>query len=188
MQLLYINCTQAYYSKALCIWKYASCYFSVLLESNVGILIITWKGLRNVILIFSNTFLSIIKFTVWWIGVVRFENSVCNSTSNLFGTCYTRRQCRGINGTAAGRCAQNIAVCCVGKKKILWKQSNVYCLYIIVQLTCGTTALYNNTYFVNPNFPNPFIGQTRCVIAIRRCNVDICQVAINSNLFKQKCI
>lgn len=52
---------------------------------------------------------------VFGIGIVRFENGVCNSSSNLEGTCYTRYQCRSVSGFASGRCASNIGICCVSK-------------------------------------------------------------------------
>lgn len=52
---------------------------------------------------------------VFGIGIVRFENGVCNSSSNLEGTCYTRNQCRSVSGYGSGRCANNIGVCCVSK-------------------------------------------------------------------------
>lgn len=54
-------------------------------------------------------------FVVFGIGIVRFENSVCNSSNYLDGTCYTRSQCRSVSGYASGRCASNIGVCCVSK-------------------------------------------------------------------------
>lgn len=64
---------------------------------------------------FNNNLIWLNCFIVWPIGLVRFANSVCNSTSNLFGTCYRRRQCIDINGIQDGRCASNIGVCCVSK-------------------------------------------------------------------------
>lgn len=54
-------------------------------------------------------------FLVFGIGIVRFENGVCNSSNYLDGTCYTRAQCRSVSGYASGRCASNIGVCCVSK-------------------------------------------------------------------------
>lgn len=57
-------------------------------------------------------------FVVFGIGIVRFENSVCNSSNYLDGTCYTRSQCRSVSGYASGRCASNIGVCCVSKFNI----------------------------------------------------------------------
>lgn len=52
---------------------------------------------------------------VFGIGIVRFENGVCNSSSGLEGTCYTRYQCRSVSGFGSGRCAGNIGVCCVSE-------------------------------------------------------------------------
>lgn len=45
-----------------------------------------------------------------------------------------------------------------------------------VQQTCGGISAYNNTYFVNPDFPRTVLGGTSCILTIRRCNPDICQV------------
>lgn len=67
--------------------------------------------LINLILRYYLILLSI----VFGIGIVRFENGVCNSSSSLEGTCYTRYQCRSVSGFASGRCANNIGVCCVSK-------------------------------------------------------------------------
>lgn len=52
----------------------------------------------------------------WWgIGVVRFENKYCRTADGLDGTCYTRRQCREIDGTYSGLCAGTIGRCCTSK-------------------------------------------------------------------------
>lgn len=59
-------------------------------------------------------FLTVISWG-WGPGVVRFENAACTAVNSLTGTCYTRRQCDTVGGFRAGRCAQNIAVCCVSK-------------------------------------------------------------------------
>ncbi|XP_022920246.2 uncharacterized protein [Onthophagus taurus] len=108
------------------------------------------------------------KFIGFWglgfgVGVVRFANNACNSSSSLVGTCYTKRQCADIGGIASGSCASNIGVCCV------------------IQLGCGATSSYNNTYFVNTNFPSTVTGtgSDRCVYTIKQCNSDICQVRID---------
>ncbi|KAK9747301.1 CUB domain [Popillia japonica] len=96
----------------------------------------------------------------WGIGVVRFQNSPCTGETGLVGTCYTRRQCSDIGGSASGSCASNIGVCCV------------------LQLGCGNSSSYNNTYFVNTNYPTPVTGGSRCVYTIEKCNSDICQARI----------
>lgn len=53
-------------------------------------------------------------FLVFGVGVVRFQNTVCQAANGLVGTCYTRWQCSSIGGYGSGKCAQ-IASCCVGK-------------------------------------------------------------------------
>lgn len=53
-------------------------------------------------------------FSVFGIGIVRFENSLCIS-EGLWGTCYRRSQCSSINGIGSGSCANGIGVCCICK-------------------------------------------------------------------------
>ncbi|GLV43813.1 uncharacterized protein CBL_11607 [Carabus blaptoides fortunei] len=96
-----------------------------------------------------------------FVGVVRFENGVCLGANNLTGTCYTRRQCARLPGVPSGTCARRIGVCC------------------IVQRTCGATSSANNTYFINPGFPNSYAGGTRCTMTVQRCNSDICQLRLD---------
>ncbi|XP_019870330.2 uncharacterized protein LOC109598852 [Aethina tumida] len=98
----------------------------------------------------------------WPVGFVRFANSICSTLEGLEGTCYTREQCDGINGgIVSGKCANGIGRCC------------------LVQRTCGSTSSYNNTYFVNSNYPNGNPAPTQCVYTIRKCNSDICQVRLD---------
>ncbi|XP_064215817.1 uncharacterized protein LOC662398 isoform X2 [Tribolium castaneum] len=97
----------------------------------------------------------------WGIGLVRFENSVCGGADGFEGTCYTRRQCNEIGGVGAGPCAKGIGVCC------------------IIQITCGGSSSYNNTYFTSPNFPTPYPGGSTCTVTIPKCNPDICQIRID---------
>jgi hypothetical protein len=100
-------------------------------------------------------------FPFFGVGLVRFENSVCGGGDGFEGTCYTRRQCNEIGGVGAGGCASGIGVCC------------------IVQITCGGSSSYNNTYFISPDFPSPYTGGSTCTVTIQRCNPDICQIRID---------
>lgn len=62
---------------------------------------------------FQNTIIYNIQcFSVFGIGIVRFENSLCIS-EGLWGTCYRRSQCTSINGISSGSCANGIGVCCI---------------------------------------------------------------------------
>lgn len=49
----------------------------------------------------------------------------------------------------------------------------------LVQQGCGGTSSYNNTYFVNPNFPSTYSGSRTCTYTVQRCNSDICQLRID---------
>jgi hypothetical protein len=51
--------------------------------------------------------------------------------------------------------------------------------YISVQITCGGSSSYNNTYFISPDFPSPYTGGSTCTVTIQRCNPDICQIRID---------
>lgn len=64
-----------------------------------------------------NGFKSVIGLFTWgWgVGIVRFANDPCTGETGLIGTCYRRRQCQDLGGSASGSCASNIGVCCVGK-------------------------------------------------------------------------
>ncbi|KAG5898250.1 hypothetical protein JTB14_029628 [Gonioctena quinquepunctata] len=99
------------------------------------------------------------------VGLVRFANSACTSSSNLDGTCYRRLQCSNIDGSASGTCASGIGVCCV------------------ILRTCGESSSYNSTYFTNEVYPAAETSSTRCTMTIERCNADICQVRIDFRNF-----
>lgn len=128
-----------------------------------------------------NKQITLYSVAVFGIGIVRFENSICTGADSLDGTCYTRRQCNTLpNGISSGSCASGIGVCCVGRKCAF--KEDVCCKllmynYFTVVITCGNTTYSNNTYFVNPNFPNSYAGGSSCTITIKKCNPDICQVS-----------
>lgn len=145
--------------------------------------------------------------------MVRFANTVCTANGNLDGTCYRRRQCSDIDGTASGTCASGIGTCCVSKfiaadlnissnyklvhsliKKKL--HSPLYFIYTFSQYlcqilenvysvyrTCSESSSYNNTYFSNEGYPATVSSTTRCIMAIERCNSGICQVSFSTTKF-----
>ena len=53
-----------------------------------------------------------------------------------------------------------------------------------MQITCGGSSSYNNTYFTSPNYPTTFNGGSTCSVTIKRCNPDICQIRIDFLTFK----
>lgn len=57
-----------------------------------------------------------------------------------------------------------------------------YFNFVAVVITCGNSTYSNNTYFVNPNFPNSYAGGSSCSITIKKCNPDICQVGNKQSL------
>ncbi|CAH1961904.1 unnamed protein product [Acanthoscelides obtectus] len=87
------------------------------------------------------------------VGLVRFENSECIGSGSMQGTCYTRRQCREIDGIGSTKCAG-------------------------VQRTCGETSSLNNTYFVSPGFPSAYTGSSVCTITIQKC-AGVCQIRLD---------
>ncbi|CAG0925081.1 unnamed protein product, partial [Notodromas monacha] len=48
---------------------------------------------------------------------------------------------------------------------------------------CGTVADTNNTYFVNPNFPEPFSAAGNCRLTVKMINPNICQLRVHFHEF-----
>jgi len=70
--------------------------------------------------------------------IVKFNNDACNAVDGTMGTCYTASECTAKGGTERGPCASGFGVCCVS-----------------VVDPCGTSAVsLNNSYIVNPGYPN----------------------------------
>jgi len=87
-------------------------------------------------------------FPFYTIG--RFPNTACTGINDLTGTCVLAGECTDAGGIATGSCTTLTfqAVCCV------------------YQATCAGTANYNNTYFVNPNYPMSWSGGSQCSLTI----------------------
>ncbi|CRK86160.1 CLUMA_CG000036, isoform A [Clunio marinus] len=99
-------------------------------------------------------------------SIGRFAQDTCVGTNKLIGTCTLALQCSDIGGTTTGAtaCSQantRQASCC------------------IVTKTCGSSADYNNTYFVNSGYPQTFPGGSRCDIRVTRLGSDVCQLRID---------
>jgi len=70
--------------------------------------------------------------------IVKFNNDACNAVDGTLGTCYTASECTAKGGTERGPCASGFGVCCVA-----------------VVDPCGTnTVSLNNSYIVNPGYPD----------------------------------
>ncbi|KAJ6642074.1 hypothetical protein Bhyg_07020 [Pseudolycoriella hygida] len=100
-------------------------------------------------------------FPFYTIG--RFPNTACTGINDLTGTCVLAGECKDAGGIATGTCTTLTvqAVCCV------------------YQATCGDTASYNNTYFVNPGYPGSWSGGSSCSLTISPASSDICQVRLD---------
>ncbi|KAG4074579.1 hypothetical protein HA402_004450 [Bradysia odoriphaga] len=61
---------------------------------------------------------------------------------------------------------------CLSSKEIIYKKNSD-------QQTCGGTANYNNTYFVNPNYPGSWGGGSTCSIVVSPASADICQIRLD---------
>jgi len=70
--------------------------------------------------------------------IVKFNNDACDAVDGTMGTCYTASECTAKGGTERGPCASGFGVCCVS-----------------VVDPCGSnTVSLNNSYIVNPGYPN----------------------------------
>jgi len=70
--------------------------------------------------------------------IVKFNNDACNAVDGLEGTCYTDAECKAKGGEARGNCASGFGVCCVA----------------VVDPCSGGRLALNNSYVVNPGYPN----------------------------------
>ena len=93
--------------------------------------------------------------------VVRFPNTMCLTSSNSNGTCYTQQDCHDKGGKPMGTCASGFGVCCH------------------FQYVCNSHTNQNGTYWVNPATPAPM-----CHLMITRMNDDICQIKLELDVFE----
>ncbi|CAG9863007.1 unnamed protein product [Phyllotreta striolata] len=100
-------------------------------------------------------------FAYWAPGFVRFPNNVCNTLENFSGVCLRKSQCAETGGVSSGTCANGIGRCCLH------------------QGTCGGSSRYNNTYFINTNFPNPAGTASFCTFSIIPESRSICQIRLD---------
>jgi len=70
--------------------------------------------------------------------IVKFNNDACNAVDGTMGTCYTASECTAKGGTERGPCASGFGVCCVA----------------VVDPCGGNAVSLNNSYIVNPGYPD----------------------------------
>jgi len=70
--------------------------------------------------------------------IVKFNNDACEAVDGTMGTCYTAAECTTKGGEERGNCASGFGVCCVA----------------VVDPCDGGAVSLNNTYIVNPGYPN----------------------------------
>ncbi|KAF2365454.1 CUB domain [Trinorchestia longiramus] len=87
----------------------------------------------------------------------------CSTQDNITrsGVCLSSTECTARTGVASGSCAQGLAVCC------------------ILQKTCLQSTNINNTFFVNPNYPEADEGAGACSLTVNRANDNICQMRVD---------
>ncbi|CAH1102583.1 unnamed protein product [Psylliodes chrysocephalus] len=100
-------------------------------------------------------------FAYWYPGFVRFPNSQCTTLEGFTGVCIRSRQCADSGGVSSGTCANGIGRCC------------------LYQGTCGGSSSYNNTYFLNPGYPNTVTTSSLCSFTIVPSSSAICQIRLD---------
>lgn len=89
----------------------------------------------------------------------------CHSSLNRTGLCVTASKCAyTLKGISEGSCAENMQVCCV------------------TVLTCGNSTSSNNTYFINPAFPQHSMEARQCRVQITKSE-DVCQMKLEFHSF-----
>lgn len=76
--------------------------------------------------------------------IVKFNNDACEAVDGTLGTCYTAAECTAKGGEERGNCASGFGVCCVA----------------VVDPCNGGVLALNNSYIVNPGFPNTVSDQS----------------------------
>ncbi|XP_033610129.1 uncharacterized protein LOC111871410 [Cryptotermes secundus] len=97
------------------------------------------------------------------LNIISFTRVQCTGAGGLQGTCYSRRQCSGLQGTLSGTCAYNLGVCCV------------------IYRSCDSSTNNKVTYFTNPDLPTPSRENLNpfCPLTVSKSNKNICQLRID---------
>lgn len=88
------------------------------------------------------------------------------SSTNKYGTCKNDVECNKNKGRADGSCMGGFGVCCV------------------MALTCGDKSLENNTFYANPDFPEPSWEARLCEVEVKKKHKNILQVMIEFEEFE----
>lgn len=94
-----------------------------------------------------------------WTGCV-------GASSSKYGTCKNDVECNKSKGKADGSCMGGFGVCC------------------IMALTCGDKSTENNTFFANPDFPEPSWEARLCEVEVKKKHSKILQVMIEFEEFE----
>ena len=92
-------------------------------------------------------------------NVIKFPNSVCESSNNLNGTCYTASECNTLGGAASGSCASSFGVCCV------------------FSLSCGATTTANTSYAIISSFSTS-TDTDPCTYTYCRTSNNVCKLRL----------
>ncbi|XP_068200520.1 uncharacterized protein [Palaemon carinicauda] len=95
-----------------------------------------------------------------FIALLQITPYECDTSDGLSGTCFASGICK-LNGVSSGSCAKGFGTCC------------------LVQKTCDTTSSFDNTYFINPSYPNSDTTSGVCSISISRASSNICQMRLD---------
>jgi len=83
--------------------------------------------------------------------IVKFNNDACEAVDGNTGTCYTAAECSNLGGQARGNCASGFGVCCVA----------------VLDPNCQqNTVQLNNSYIVNPGYPNDLDTSAACSVTV----------------------
>lgn len=88
------------------------------------------------------------------------------STSNKYGTCKNDIECSKHKGKADGSCMGGLGVCCV------------------MALSCGDKSIENNTFFANPDFPEPSWEARQCYVELTKKHIKVTQIMIEFDEFE----
>lgn len=92
--------------------------------------------------------------------------SCVGSSNSKYGTCKNDVECRNNKGIADGTCMGGLGVCCV------------------MALTCGHKTSENNTFFANPDYPEPSWEARLCEVEIKKKSSNILQFMIEFEDFE----
>lgn len=112
--------------------------------------------------------------------MVTVNNRACRALTGEIGTCLSYAECFAFRGNVSGTCGRGFGFCCVSTFK-RWMhvaqefRSSSFFLFADTK-TCQGVVYANNTYFVNPGYPNSLTSPGQCYVTVNRLAPTICQV------------